>query len=223
VTLLEQFLKEDPAEANARTPGGNTPLHYAASTGEVATAKVLLARGAAIDPQDGAAWGGEGDTPLHRASLLGHLPMCRLLVESGADLEKRGDAWTPLHSAAIHGDLEMAEYLISKGASLSSRTVYDDSTPLHEAALCGQVDMAKLLLRHGADINVEGGHYRGPNGPVRLADEPDPKPTPLDKAVSNRQREMARFLVSRGARLGREKYDELQKLLQPANQTPPEK
>jgi hypothetical protein len=83
--------------------------------------------------------------------------------------------------------------------------------------------MAKLLVRHGADINAEGGHYRGPNGPIRLADEPEPKPTPLDKAVRNSQRETARFVVSRGARLGSEKPDELQKLLQPADHAPPEK
>ena len=121
--------------------------------------------------------------------------MCRLLVESGADVEKQGTIGTPLHWAVFNADLKLAEFLLSNGASPSTRAEIDDCTALHNAARHSRVDMAELLLKHGADINAEGGDFRGPNGPGSSPERP--KPTPLDKAVDNREAKMARFLVSR--------------------------
>jgi len=218
VTLLEHFLGEDPAEANARTPSGHTPLHCAAATGELATAKLLLARGAAIDPEESPFWGGHGDAPLHRACMRGHLPMCRLLVESGADLDKQGSIGPPLNWAVFKGDLKLAEFLISSGASLSTRASIDGCTPLHIAAQGSHIDMAELLLKYGADINAEGGDYN--DVPNARGDDGRPKPTPLDEAVGLREGKMAQFLVSRGARLGRESPEDLQKLLKTVDDSP---
>jgi ankyrin repeat protein len=183
--------------------------------GAIATAKVLLSRGAAIDPEENATWAGVGPTPLAKACLRKHLDVCRLLVESGADLEKEGNIGTVLHWTVTAGDLEIARYLLSRGASLSCRAPIDGQTPLHRAAGDGNLDMVKLFLDFSADVNVEAGPDLRPNMPEGSGPE-GPRPTPLDEAVGSRQREMARFLVSRGARLGIEKQGELQKLLESA-------
>jgi ankyrin repeat protein len=212
VTLLARFLDEDSAEANARMPGGETPLHCAAATGELTSAKLLLARGAAIDPQENSVWGGEGQTPLHVASMRGHLRMCRLLVESGADLEMPGFVGPPLHWAVFHNDFELAEFLLQHGANVSSRDPGSGDTPLHTAARNGWIDMAKLLIQNGADVNAVSGEFLGPRAPPpNRIDER--KSTPLDQAIDNRKAEMAQLLLTKDARLGRRTAQELNKLL----------
>jgi ankyrin repeat protein len=208
LTLLERLLAEDPGLANARTGGGETPLHFAACNGEIAAAKVLMERGAAIDAMENPTWGATGNTPLHDACHFGQRAMCEFLLDRGADLEKEGGAWTPLHWAIVGGRLEVVELLIDRGADIHRRDRLDTSTPLHIAALDGLVDIADLLLQHGAHINCPGGD--SPYGPHWRE---TPSPTPLDKAVAAWKPDMVRFLLARGGRLRRESPENLERVL----------
>jgi ankyrin repeat protein len=69
-----ELLLEHGAEVNAQQQGGWTALHAAAHHGDVAMAKMLLARGA--DPKD---TNGEGKTALDLAVADVHEEVARLL------------------------------------------------------------------------------------------------------------------------------------------------
>ncbi|MFT0531795.1 ankyrin repeat domain-containing protein [Castellaniella hirudinis] len=71
----------DLIQAGARVNRlGWTPLHYAASKGQVDTARMLIQRGAIVN-----APGPDGTTPLMMAALSGKPAIARLLLDHGAD------------------------------------------------------------------------------------------------------------------------------------------
>lgn len=63
---------------------GWTPLHYAASTGQVETTQMLLEQGADVDAR-----AFDGTTPLMMAAYAGSEEVVRLLLGAGADLHLR--------------------------------------------------------------------------------------------------------------------------------------
>ncbi|RVX43083.1 ankyrin repeat protein [Nonomuraea polychroma] len=83
------------ADVNGRETGGWTALHWAASNGHAATARVLIDAGADVDAAND-----DGDTPLTLAARRGALGVVQELLEAGADPEKfDGDGDTPLDIA----------------------------------------------------------------------------------------------------------------------------
>ena len=74
----------NPSELEAKANDGRTPLHAAALTGHVDTARLFLEKGADIHARDE-----EGRTPLHRAALQGHREMVAFLLARGADRAAR--------------------------------------------------------------------------------------------------------------------------------------
>jgi len=98
--------------ARARTRFKNTPLQAALLTGQLATAKLLLERGA--DPLVRQA---HGFTPLQEAALHGRRDLVDLLLGAGAELGSRGDDGRTALTEALRGKHpELADYLRSKGA-----------------------------------------------------------------------------------------------------------
>jgi hypothetical protein len=97
--------------ARARTPFLNVPLQAALLTGQEATARVLLERGA--DPlvrQNG------GFAPIHEAALTGRRDLVDLLLEKGAEIDARAnDGRTAVSEALRGGHTELAAYLRSRG------------------------------------------------------------------------------------------------------------
>ena len=78
---------------------GQTPLHYAATSGNIKVAQILIENGA--DPN---AANVEGRTPIFNAAEEGRREVAQLLIENGADLDVRGeDGYTPLDWAAMYG------------------------------------------------------------------------------------------------------------------------
>jgi ankyrin repeat protein len=74
--LAEQMIKKG-ADVNKT---GWTPLHYAASTGQVAVIKLLIENNAYIDAESP-----NGSTPLMMASMYGTGEAVKLLLDDGAD------------------------------------------------------------------------------------------------------------------------------------------
>jgi ankyrin repeat protein len=163
--------------------GGLTPLMFAARTGCIECAELLLEAGADIDLTDP-----YGVTPLVVATLNLQNDFAAYLVEKGADI----DQWdlygrTPLYVAVDMMDyppprggrdsaepmtgLQLAEFLLERGANPNSQlkqwrppfvrlargqdnTLATGATPLLRAAHASDVAAVKLLLEHKALVDL---------------------------------------------------------------------
>jgi len=141
----------EPSFGAPVNPGGDTPLHYAASNAQREYVEVLLAHGAQIDEP-----GHLEKTPLAEAIEHGHTDVAALLLAHGADINAKGhESFSPLWLAVRTGQESLVEFVLQHGADVNYRGFEGDrpkqSLPLSEAALNGSLGIAKLLLAHGAD------------------------------------------------------------------------
>ena len=84
---------------------GQTPLIWAALTGQLEAARWLLQNGAAVQGR-----AKEGGTALHAAAFLGRVEIAQLLLQHGADVEAKNDnGYTPRESLGV--DWELTQYL----------------------------------------------------------------------------------------------------------------
>lgn len=92
-----------------------TPLHYAAWTGRLEIAQLLLDTGAHIDAEDY-----EKKSPLFWVVQKGQqnrATMAKFLLEQGADPNRSDDRrWTPLHVAANLENIDLCRILLDAGA-----------------------------------------------------------------------------------------------------------
>lgn len=92
---VDKILKSNPLMRDARNQLGSTPLHLAATNGDIGPLKVLIAAGADVNARDK-----EDNTPLHMAAYVGRAVAARLLLEAGADVNaKSAGGRTPLSLA----------------------------------------------------------------------------------------------------------------------------
>jgi len=108
---LADRLAQAPETVDARNRHDKTPLHFAASYGQLEAMAVLHAQGADLDAQDVT-----GMTPLHTAAMFNRIDAVQWLVDAGADPTVRdrfGD--TPLHTAAIFGSGHVLQFLLGQG------------------------------------------------------------------------------------------------------------
>ncbi len=131
------------ADVNARFTGPHreTPLHWAASSDDVAVLDALLDAGADIEA-DGAVIA--GGTALADATAFGQWNAARRLIERGAR--------TRLGEAASLGLLARVRAHLAG----DSPTAQDVTAALWMACHGGQRGAAELLLDHGADLNWVG-------------------------------------------------------------------
>jgi ankyrin repeat protein len=145
---------------------GRTPLHLAATWGNLDAARAFVEHGASLDKRDQS-----GRTPLFAAvdesEVIGQWPgsnifpdhegqarIIELLVGHGADLEARdqnGD--TPLQWAAECQSHDKLDVLIRLGADLNVTDPFGN-TPLHELARKAAPATVRLLVEHGANLNA---------------------------------------------------------------------
>lgn len=134
-----------------------TPLHAAASVGDVEIVRGLLSMGAASGLRDSA-----GATALFAAAWFGYADICSLLLRNGADvLSRNRSGENPLYIAALRGHSLAVEAMLSyckaNNINWQSVEVYGDGwTPLMAAAVADRQDVAKVLLRAaGSDVCVD--------------------------------------------------------------------
>ncbi|KAL5732908.1 hypothetical protein ACOSQ2_032600 [Xanthoceras sorbifolium] len=184
---------------DCRDKEGRTPLHLAASKGNIRCAKALIESGANKNAKSN-----DGRSPLYNATANGDRQMAEMLIEMGADptitddrgrscfdvardkghvevteILKRGGA---VLTAARRGDVERLESLLEKGATTSYNDQYG-LTAMHVAAIKGHKDAVLLLIEFGADL-----HSRD------LEDH-----TPLHLAVEGGSLETVEVLLDNGA------------------------
>jgi ankyrin repeat protein len=180
------FTSGRPNRQAREADGGElTALVYAARTGSIDAARVLLDAGADVNQVTRYGW-----SPLLAATQNRNYLLAKFLIERGADvnLANKG-GWTPLYLATDNRNLEGGDYptrkpdmddlefiklLLEKGAepnarvleSTETRTVFtnqwldeEGATAFLRASQSGDLELMKLLLEHGADpkINTELG------------------------------------------------------------------
>src|ERR1044072_2594850 len=125
--------------------GGATPLHIAASDGELGLVEILLRGGATVDARDAL-----GNTPLVLATMGGHLDAVRKLIAAGVNANSSGLAdFTALHMAAKDGREDLVVLLLQSGASVNP--IQDDpSAPLRHAVVNAQKAVAGILRKAGS-------------------------------------------------------------------------
>ena len=159
------------ADVNARFTGPHTetPLHWAASSDDVAVLDALLDAGADIEARGAVIGGG---TPIADATAFGQWKAARRLLERGA----RTTMW---ESAAL-GLLDRVDGYFQQDPPPST----DDATAaLWGACHGGHRDVAEYLLERGADVNWVGWDDL----------------TPLDVARRSNADELVAWLLSVGA------------------------
>jgi ankyrin repeat protein len=170
-----------------REPDGGelTSLVYAARSGSIDAARMLLEGGADVNQLTRYGW-----SPLLAATQNQNYQMAKFLIENGADvnLANKG-GWTPLYLATDNRNIEGGDYptrkpdmdtlefitlLLDKGAdpnaqmieSTETRTVFtnqwldeEGATAFLRASQSGDVALMRLLLEYGADplINTKLG------------------------------------------------------------------
>jgi uncharacterized protein len=147
----------DPSAA-VPPPFSETPLHWAASSDDVAVAAALIDNGADIEALGGSIAGG---TPLANAVGYGCWHVARLLVARGARI---GSLW---EAAALGDRPRVAELL---GAD-PPPTAADIDEAFWQACHGGQRRMAEYLLARGASINATPGY--SDSTPLQAATQPD--------------------------------------------------
>lgn len=161
------------ADVNARFTGSHTetPLHWAASTDDVAVLDALLDAGANIEAPGAVIGGG---TPLADAVAFGQWQAARRLVERGArttlwqaaalgligrvkqhladaDLSTTPDEVSNAFWCACHGGQRVAaEYLLGRGANINW-IGHKGLTPMDAARRSRDEGLIDWLSRHGAE------------------------------------------------------------------------
>jgi uncharacterized protein len=162
------------ADPNARGPGPfpETPLHWAASSDDVAAIDALLDNDADIEAAEASIAGG---TALDNAIGYGQWLAARRLVERGAKVDK---LW---HAAAL-GMIDRLEVNLAQPTRLPQDEI---NAAFWQACHGGQLAVAEFLLARGADKNWI---------------PPWAKQTPLDIARSSDADQLVRWLLDHDAK-----------------------
>ena len=135
---------------------GNSPIHYAAISGNVDAIDLLVAAGALVDELNNLK-----ETALMKAVSHQRTEAARKLLDSKANPNIQDiEGYTSVHRAALNNDLSLIE-MLNKYEGKLDITTKDGDTVMHCAALGWVEDSSKdwalidWLLSKNADYNLE--------------------------------------------------------------------
>ena len=139
------FLITHGAPMSVYDKAGLTPLHHAASSGNLPVLKALLTAKADLRIGDKS-----GATPLHWAAARGRTEVAAALLAARAPIGVAdGEGQTPLHMAVANGHGDVARLLLENGAD-PNVTNRRGQSALGYAEAFNRPDLARLLREHGA-------------------------------------------------------------------------
>jgi len=154
---MAAFLLDNGADVNAVNSNNESVLAMAIMDNKINTVKLLIDRGAAINPgicKDGTTCTTNVRIPLHMAALT-NVELTNYLLEKGADInavDTLGD--TALVNAIIRDKPDIVKVLIDHG--MKTDTVNNQmNTPLHIAVERGNIENIKQLLEKRVNVNVK--------------------------------------------------------------------
>lgn len=180
--IIRLLLRSKP-EVTRAFADGRRPLHYAAASGNVEAAKLLLNAGTPLSVVDS-----QGASALHRAIEAGHNRMVALLLQEGATANRPRtyqEGMTPLHVASRLGRTDAVRMLLRKGADVRSINKLEAGgcSALHLAVRGRHFSTVQVLCT--ADAAVNQTDARGS--------------TPLHDAIKNLSQGCVRILLEHNA------------------------
>jgi uncharacterized protein len=153
---------------NAETveKGGSTPLLFAARSGDIESAKLLVAAGANVNDD-----APDGNSVLVVAAYSGQGKLAEFLLDKDANPSADKGGYSALHAALLRGDNDLVKSLLAHGANPNTRMtkgtphmrssqqfVLPESlvgaTPFFLAAKYAEPEMMRALAAAGADPRV---------------------------------------------------------------------
>jgi ankyrin repeat protein len=124
-------------------------LFAAASQGNTAQIRTLIAQGEKVDSKDS-----RGRTPLHVAAFGAKHEAMRALVAAGADPNAlENDRYDIVTIAAVANDAQTLRVALELGGSARNITSRYDGTALIAAAHLGHAEVVRTLIRAGAPLD----------------------------------------------------------------------
>jgi|GEM_PF-7092303 len=147
--ILPQLIDAMEGQLDPQTAMGWTPLHCAASVGNVPAIHLLAKSGANLNQMARV-----GGTPLHIAAERGEESAVAALISLGAIVHIPDTQQNyPIHKAIHSGNLLTLMQFLGKGADLNIIDK-EGNTPLQIAANEGRTYMAHILIEHGAAPSI---------------------------------------------------------------------
>ena len=170
--VREQYVKSEKEQDSSALykywieEGGNTPLIFAARSGDLQSVRHLVDAGADVNQLSAF-----GTSPLIMAVHGGNPEAIAYLLDHGAEVDSSASGHTALHDAVLRGNLAAVRVLLEHGANVEAllekptpvrrqSTDYNfhdalvGATPLWLAARFGEAAIMQELLDHGADPHV---------------------------------------------------------------------
>lgn len=146
------LLEIDRLQLHLPNHRGETPLHLAASKGDLKIIKNLIGK---LPKEELNAVDRKGRGPIFSAIENRQREALCLLIEAGADLNCWDDQLiTPLFLACQQGSLAMVRILNEGGVNLNQTGTTEKLTPLHFLIEKGQTEIARYLIMQGANPHI---------------------------------------------------------------------
>ena len=166
------ILREKPDLANMQDDKDRTPLHYAASLGEIKMVILLLV----VDTSAAYKQDVGRKIPLHLASENGQQNLLKALINRCPDTVEFTDKKQQniLHLAAKNGNLDTISYILKlpEMEDLVNSPDVDGNIPLHLAAINFHSDVVRILSKNSkVEIRTVNNSKRTALAIVQLSDD----------------------------------------------------